>query len=99
VTADREHEGAAGARAALSIVSPPSGATYLIDPTLRREFQTLSLRAVSSSNERIAWSVNGEPVGMVAPGRKIDWPLVPGRHTIAARDAAGRTAIAVVVVR
>ena len=30
----------------LEIVNPPAGATYLIDPTLRREFQTLPLRVV-----------------------------------------------------
>ena len=34
-----------GRRRALAIVSPPDGATYSIDPTLRREFQTLPLRA------------------------------------------------------
>ena len=36
----------------LAIVNPPSGATYLIDPTLRREFQTLPLRVVATTPAR-----------------------------------------------
>ena len=86
-------------RAPLSIVSPPAGATYLIDPTLRREFQTLSLRAVSNTRTSIAWSVNGRPVGTADSDRKVEWPLTPGRHQVMARDQAGRTAAAVIVVR
>ncbi|MBA2260300.1 MAG: hypothetical protein H0W18_15515, partial [Acidobacteria bacterium] len=85
--------------AALTIVSPAGGATYLIDPTLRREFQTLTLRAVSASRGRIEWSVNGRAVGAADSDRKVEWPLSPGRHQITARDQAGHTAAAVIVVR
>jgi len=85
--------------AALTIVSPAGGATYLIDPTLRREFQTLPLRAVSASRGRIEWSVNGRAVGAADSDRKVEWPLSPGRHQITARDQAGHTAAAVIVVR
>ena len=83
----------------LSIVSPAAGATYLIDPTLRTEFQTLSLRAVSATRGRIEWRVNGRAVGAADSDRKVDWPLSPGRHEIVARDEAGRTAAAHIVVR
>jgi penicillin-binding protein 1C len=86
-------------RHALSIVSPAAGATYLIDPTLRREFQTLALRAVSPSRSTIDWSVNGRRVGSADADRKVEWPLTPGRHEITARDEAGRTATTYVVVR
>ena len=37
----------------LRIVNPPSGATYLFDPTLRAEFQTLPLRAVAEPEGRV----------------------------------------------
>ena len=95
----RSAGGAMGAVRPLSIVSPAAGATYLIDPTLRSEFQTLALRAVSASRGRIEWRVNGRTVGSADSDRKVDWPLSPGRHEVVARDEAGRTAAAVIVVR
>ena len=85
--------------AALQIVSPADGSTYLIDPTLRREFQTLSLRAVAPGHGRIQWSVNGQPIGAAGVDARIHWPLVPGKHRILAQDDAGRTAEANVFVR
>jgi membrane carboxypeptidase/penicillin-binding protein PbpC len=81
-----------------AIVSPPSGATYLIDPTLRREFQTVPLRAVAAHG-RIEWTVAGRAVGAAAEGQAIEWALVPGQHRIVARDADGRTAEATITVR
>jgi penicillin-binding protein 1C len=80
------------------IVSPADGATYLIDPTLRREFQTLSLKAAAASG-RVEWSVNGKPLGASTPRAQLEWPLVPGRHTISARDGSGRSDEVTVVVR
>src|SRR5262245_28201772 len=79
-------------RAALTIVSPPSGATYLIDPTLRREFQTLQLKAVSLARGTIEWSVAGKVVGSADADQAFEWPLAPGQHRIIARDRQGRTA-------
>ena len=79
------------AAAPLTITNPADGATYLIDPTLRREFQTLSLRAVAASRGTIQWSVDGRSVGQSASDRALEWPLSPGRHRITARDARGRT--------
>jgi penicillin-binding protein 1C len=85
--------------AALRITSPASGATYLIDPTLRREFQTLSLRALAETPGTIAWLVDGKAIGMAQAGGALDWPLTPGTHRFTARDAHGHTADAVIVVR
>ena len=85
--------------AALAITSPADGSTYLIDPTLRREFQTLGLKAVSEANGPITWSVDGRPAGSSSRGASLDWPLAPGRHRIEARDGAGRTAHAEITVR
>jgi penicillin-binding protein 1C len=91
-------EGGASAPS-LSIVSPPSGATYLIDPTLRREFQTLPLRVAGARPGEVTWSVDGRVIGRVAADVALHWPLAPGAHVIAARDSAGRSAEARVSVR
>lgn len=86
-------------RSLLDIVNPPSGATYLIDPTLRREFQTLPLRVTSGRAGRIHWQVNGVAVGAASSDAAVLWPLVPGSHRITARDSAGNVAEARIVVR
>src|SRR6185503_7498486 len=102
IAAGRMREVAANsvhAHAALTIVSLPADSTYLIDPTLRRDFQTLPLRAVSEADGPIEWSVSGHPVASTDEGDAFEWPLVPGRHHIVARDRRGRTAETVVTVR
>jgi len=86
-------------RPALAIASPPDGATYLIDPTLRREFQSLPLRVTTAIPTRVAWSVNGARLGEVPSDVALSWPLAPGTHRITARDSAGREASATVIVR
>ena len=96
--ASREVRGASRVAPGFAIVSPADGSTYLIDPTLRREFQTLALRAVAASGA-VRWSVDGRRIGTSDAGEPLDWPLAPGRHTIVARDARGRTAEAIVTVR
>ena len=81
------------------IVSPPSGATYMIDPTLRREFQTLPLRALTSAPGAIEWQVAGRTLGTSSSEAALDWPLTPGTHRIIAKDERGRIAESVVVVK
>ena len=66
----------------LRIVNPAHGATYMIDPTLRAEFQTLRLKAEATS--RVRWQVNERLLG------GNEWSLRPGRHTITALDRSGR---------
>jgi penicillin-binding protein 1C len=82
--------------AAFSISSPADGSTYMIDPTLRREFQTLSLKAVAGSGA-IEWTVDRRPLGKSSD--PLEWSLIPGTHRIAARDARGRTAEVTITVR
>ena len=84
---------------ALQIASPPSGATYLIDPTLRREFQALPLRATTDRPGEITWSVDGHVLGRVSSEQALAWPLVPGTHRFVARDARGHSSQATVTVR
>ncbi|HET9363166.1 MAG TPA: hypothetical protein VFO58_25630, partial [Vicinamibacterales bacterium] len=86
-------------RAPLTIVSPAADSTYLIDPTLRREFQTLPLRVVASTSGPIEWTVSGRAVGTANADAALDWPLSTGRHRIVARDRQGRTAETMVTVR
>jgi penicillin-binding protein 1C len=85
--------------APLRIVSPPSGATYLIDPTLRREFQTLSLRAISERTAEVTWSIDGRSLGRVSSDRQLAWPLAPGIHKFTARDGTGNTVESTITVR
>jgi penicillin-binding protein 1C len=75
-------------RAPLEIANPPDGATYLIDPTLRREFQTLRLRALAAT--RVSWQINEQRLGSSSPGGSLEWPLTPGVHVITAVDTQGR---------
>ena len=81
------------------MANPPTGATYLIDPTLRPEFQTLPLRVVSASPTRVEWSINGNPVGATSSESALEWKMKPGQHHIVARDGRGNVAESVVTVR
>ena len=83
----------------LELVNPPAGATYLIDPTLRREFQTLPLRVVVPAPTTIEWSVNDAVVGKVSSEAVLEWPLRPGRHRVVARGSDGRWAESTITVR
>ena len=75
----------------LRILSPPAGAVYLIDPTLRAEFQTLALRgAVLGRPGPLSWRIDGRHVGTSAPDHALDWPLERGEHTVAVSDERGR---------
>jgi len=85
--------------ARLRIVSPPDGAVYLIDPTLRREFQTLPLRAAVEDAADVEWRIDGRSVGRTTASGAVQWPLSPGAHTVTVRDVRGREAAAAIVVK
>jgi penicillin-binding protein 1C len=70
------------------ITSPPNDATYLVDPTLHREFQALHLRATHDAT----WIIDGKP----APR---EWPLRSGQHTIVATNARGERDRVYITVR
>jgi penicillin-binding protein 1C len=82
----------------LSIASPSDGTVFLIDPTLRPEFQAVQLRAAGALG-RVEWFVNDRPVGAVLGDAPLRWPLAAGRHTLRARDADGHAATASIVVK
>jgi penicillin-binding protein 1C len=80
------------------IASPPDGATYLIDPTLRTEFQTLPLRTVGAAG-RVQWTIDGQRLGTASGEDALTWALERGKHVVRARDAHGRVAEATILVR
>ena len=73
----------------LSIVTPIAGAVYLIDPTLRPQFQTLPLRAQGGRGS-LEWFVNGASIGTAGRDDALRWPLTRGAHQISSRTPAGR---------
>jgi penicillin-binding protein 1C len=79
------------------ITMPPDGATYLIDPTLRKEFQTIPLRAVGDSGS-LEWTVDGRRLSH-GSSQTISWPLERGTHLFRARDARGRVAESTILVK
>ena len=80
-------------------MNPPAGAIYSIDPTLRREFQSLPLRAVTAHSASLTWKINGQPVGTTSPDMSLAWPLAVGTHAIEVQDGAGRRAATTIVVK
>jgi penicillin-binding protein 1C len=83
----------------LTIANPPAGAIYSVDPTLRREYQALPLRAVTGRPTTVTWVVDGAPIGTASSERALSWPLAVGAHDIEARAADGRLARTSVVVK
>src|SRR4029450_10526121 len=53
--------GSEGTKADLQIANPPDGAIYSYDPTLRREFQALPLRAVTARPTTVRWLARALP--------------------------------------
>ena len=84
---------------ALTIVAPLSGAVYLVDPTLRRQFQALSLEASGGAPGARQWLVDGTVLGSAEDGEPLRWPLEAGAHAFTVRDASGHTASTTVTVR
>jgi penicillin-binding protein 1C len=78
----------AGREPKFRITSPPNDATYLVDPTLHREFQSLHLRATHDAT----WLVDGQPASR-------EWPLHVGKHTIIARNERGERDSVMITVR
>jgi len=84
----------------LTIANPPAGGVYLIDPTLRSEYQALPLRAMADAHAgMIEWAVDGSRVGASHPDEGLQWPLASGAHRISARDELGRVAEVNILVK
>ena len=55
---------AARASTGLHVAHPADGTVFLIDPTLRAEFQAVPFRAVGAGGGQVSWTVNGRDVGI-----------------------------------
>jgi hypothetical protein len=88
-----------GERSEFRITSPAEGTVFLIDPTLRAEFQAVPLRVIGAGSARLSWTINGRTVGSAAGDAALDWPLERGVQHAVARDAQGRTAEVSFMVR
>jgi penicillin-binding protein 1C len=78
----------AGRETRFRITSPSNDTTYLVDPTLHREFQAIHLRATSDAT----WSVDGKPAAS-------EWPLRTGKHSIVATNRRGERDLVAITVR
>jgi penicillin-binding protein 1C len=83
----------------LTIARPLGGALFLLDPTLRPEFQTLALSARGGAPGPLDWFIDDALVGRDVRDGRLHWPLARGRHVIVVRDTAGRSARTYVDVR
>ncbi|MEJ2422641.1 MAG: penicillin-binding protein 1C [Acidobacteriota bacterium] len=87
-------------RPPLIITNPPGGAIYLIDPTLRSEYQGLHLRAVAQGRVKpLTWLVDGKVVGRCSSDRQLVWLLVRGKHRVEVRDGEGHHAVSSILVK
>ncbi len=78
-----------------AVSNPPEGAIYLLDPTLRAEFQALPLRVAAGGPSReVVWSVDGREVGRCRSDQALEWPLVRGDHRVEVRDGTGLRSVA-----
>jgi penicillin-binding protein 1C len=89
----------AHASAGLHVTQPADGTVFLIDPTLRTEFQAVPFRAVGAGGGQVSWTVNGRAVGSAGADAALLWPLERGSHVAVVRDARGRSAQVSFVVK
>lgn len=82
----------------LTILRPLAGALFLMDATLRPEFQSLPLEARGGA-QPFLWTVDGTPVPSPSDGSRPRWPISRGRHDVEVRDAEGASARVRIEVR
>ena len=85
--------------AGLQIAHPAEGTVFLIDPTLRPEFQALAFRATGTDGNDVSWTVDGRAIGAARADQPVLWPLERGSHVASVRDGLGRTAVVSFVVK
>jgi membrane carboxypeptidase/penicillin-binding protein PbpC len=77
----------------LRILSPQAGDVYRVPTGVAARYATVALRATGGASGRgLRWYVDGRPHAAAR------WALAPGRHRIAAVDAAGDSAEVGVIV-
>jgi len=67
----------------IQIVHPNNGDVYVIDPILRREYQTIQLSAVANPGIRsLSWYVDDEFYQSTDSPFQASWQIAPGRHRL-----------------
>ncbi|MCJ7565112.1 MAG: Ig-like domain-containing protein [Candidatus Aminicenantes bacterium] len=67
---------------------PLDGDVFKLDPVLRRDYQTIQLKAAIADRIEVLaveWWVNGQKVGTSGFPFTLAWNLAPGSNTIEAR--------------
>lgn len=85
-------------KARFAITQPAEGTVYLLDDTLRSEYQAVPLRATGARGG-VRWSVNGQTISPESSSGKVNFPLRRGRHVITAEADDGRLARVTIQVR
>ena len=88
----RRTSGDPRAASGLHIAHPAEGTVFLIDPTLRAEFQAVPFRAGGVGGGEVTWTVDGRELGSRSADESMPWPLQRGSHVTVVRDSHGRTA-------
>jgi penicillin-binding protein 1C len=82
-----------GPASTLRILFPRDGDVFQLDPVLRREFQSLTLRVAvpeTADVRSVTWWVNGRELGQTTAPYVLTWELVPGSYDLRATARAGR---------
>ena len=85
-------------RGQLTITRPLGGALFLLDPSLRPEFQALTFSARGGEGP-LEWFLNGTSLAIVDDDRGVRWPLQRGRHRISVKDRRGNMDETTITVR
>ena len=68
------------------ILMPVHGTVIALDPDIPPQSQRLRLQAADRATPRLAWRMDGKPLGR---GAVLEWLPWPGRHTLELVDAQG----------
>ena len=68
------------------ILMPVHGTVIALDPDIPPQSQRLRLQAADHAGPRLAWRMDGKPLGR---GAVLEWLPWPGRHTLELVDAQG----------
>lgn len=69
------------------ILTPVTGTVIALDPDIPPQAQRLRLQATDGTGQRLAWRMDGRPLGRGALKEWLPWP---GRHTLDLVGAQGQ---------
>ncbi len=69
------------------ILTPVTGTVIALDPDIPPQAQRLRLQATDGTGQRLAWRMDGRPLGR---GALMEWLPWPGRHTLDLVGAQGQ---------